>query len=61
MTNTVSNVSEHTRINNMVTKDNNESCYSQQAWSNNVKWEYIIIFTVTSVNNTVVIAVVLLL
>jgi len=44
----------------MVTKDK-ESCYSWQAWSNNVKWEYIIIFTVTSVNNTVIIAVVLLL
>jgi len=45
----------------MVTKDNKESCYSQQAWSNNIKWEYIIIFTVTFVNNTVVIYVVLLL
>jgi len=45
----------------MVTKDDKESCYSQQAWSNNIKWEYIIIFTVTFVKNTVVITVVLLL
>jgi len=46
----------------MITKDNKESCYSQQAWPNTVKWEYIIIFTVTSLlYNTAIIAVVLLL
>lgn len=45
----------------MVTKDNKERYYGSQVWSNNVKCEYIITFTVTFVNNTVVITVVLLL